>query len=82
MLDRTLRLFGPQTAVADPEGTFSWTEFGDRVARAASVLQSLGVERNSGSVAPHAARAKLQITILRTTSKFIPTAITPKVKRG
>jgi len=45
MLDRTIRLFGPQTAVIDAEAVFSWTEFGDRVAHAAGVLQSLGLER-------------------------------------
>jgi len=44
MLDRTLRLFGAQTAVVDAEGNFTWTQFGDRIARAASVLQSFGVE--------------------------------------
>lgn len=43
MLNRTLRAFGPQAAIVDPEGTFTWTEFGNRVARAAGVLQSLGV---------------------------------------
>jgi len=47
MLDRTLRLFGSQTAVVDAEGNFTWTEFGERVARAAGVLQSLGVARGT-----------------------------------
>jgi long-chain acyl-CoA synthetase len=45
MLDRTLRLFGPQTAVVDPDGAFTWTQFVDRVARAASLLHSLGLGR-------------------------------------
>jgi long-chain acyl-CoA synthetase len=45
VLDRTLRTSGPQTAIADPEGAFTWTEFGNRVACAASLLQSLGVKQ-------------------------------------
>jgi long-chain acyl-CoA synthetase len=44
-LDRTRRLFGHKTAIIDRERSFTWTEFIDRVARAAAVLQSLGVKR-------------------------------------
>ena len=36
-------LFGPQTAIVDPEGRFTWTEFGKRTARAAGVLRSRGI---------------------------------------
>jgi long-chain acyl-CoA synthetase len=43
ILKRTLCAFGPQNAIVDPEGTFTWAEFGDRVARAAGLLQSLDV---------------------------------------
>jgi len=45
MLERTLRASGPKTAIVDPETTFTWTEFGDRIARAAGLLQSLGLRR-------------------------------------
>jgi long-chain acyl-CoA synthetase len=45
MLKRTLRCFGPQRAIANAGGGFTWTEFGDRVARAAVVLKALGVRR-------------------------------------
>jgi long-chain acyl-CoA synthetase len=44
-LDRTRRLYGHKTAIIDRERTFTWLEFIDRVARAAAVLQSLGVRR-------------------------------------
>lgn len=43
MIKRTLRLYGEQTAVLDQEGSYTWRQFADRVARAASVLQALGV---------------------------------------
>jgi len=45
MLTRTERLFGSHPGIIDPEGTFTWSQFMDRVRRAASVLQSLGVKR-------------------------------------
>jgi long-chain acyl-CoA synthetase len=45
VLNRTLRASGPHADIVDPEGTFTWTEFGNRVARAASLLQSLGVKQ-------------------------------------
>ena len=45
MLSRAARLNGGRTAIVDPEGRFSWNEFVDRVARAAGVLESLGVKR-------------------------------------
>ena len=44
-LDRARRLYGGRVAVVDRERTFTWNEFCDRVARAAAVLQSLGVKR-------------------------------------
>lgn len=45
ILERTVRLFGARPAIVDPQGTWSWAEFGDRVARAAGVLQSLEIGR-------------------------------------
>lgn len=44
-LDRARRLYGPRRAIVDRERIFTWNEFIDRVARAAAVLQSLGVKR-------------------------------------
>ena len=44
-LARTVRLYGDRTAVLHPEGRVTWAEFAARVARAASVLRSLGIER-------------------------------------
>ena len=44
MLDRAVRLHGDRPAIVDPEASFTWTEHADRVARAAGVLASLGVE--------------------------------------
>ena len=44
-LDRARRLYGERPAIIDREGTFSWRQFTDRVARAASALQQLGVAR-------------------------------------
>ena len=44
-LDRARRLYGPRKAIVDRERSFTWTEFCDRVARAAAVLQGLGVKR-------------------------------------
>jgi len=45
MLTRVERVFGHRLGVIDDEGTFTWAEFMDRVRRAASVLQSMGVKR-------------------------------------
>lgn len=45
MVDRTTRLFADRPAIRDPEGSFTWAAFGDRVARAAGVLRALGVRR-------------------------------------
>ena len=42
-IDRARRLYGARPAIVDAEGTFTWTQFTDRVMRAAGVLQSLGV---------------------------------------
>lgn len=42
-LRRTRRLHGERTAIVDREGTFSWNNFCDRVARAATVLQGMGI---------------------------------------
>jgi long-chain acyl-CoA synthetase len=47
MLERSLGLFGSQSAVVDPESNLTWIEFGDRIARAATLLQSLGVARGA-----------------------------------
>ena len=44
-LQRTLRQHGNRPAILDAEGNFTWTEFADRVARAAGGLQKLGVGR-------------------------------------
>ena len=43
MLERTLRQHGERPAVFDREARFTWREFGERVARAATVLRNLGV---------------------------------------
>jgi len=43
ILDRTIAQHGERTAVLDGERSFTWREFGDRVARAAAVLRDLGV---------------------------------------
>ena len=42
-LDRAARLYGSRNAIIDDERTYTWREFVDRVARAASVLNDLGV---------------------------------------
>ena len=42
-LDRAVRLYGARNAIVDDERTYTWREFVDRVARAASVLTALGV---------------------------------------
>lgn len=42
-LRAVVRHNGPRTAIVDPEGRFTWTEFIDRVARAAAVLRERGV---------------------------------------
>ena len=44
-LDRTQQLYGNRPAITDKEGSFTWHEHMDRVKRAATVLQSLGVQR-------------------------------------
>ncbi|MCH8111520.1 MAG: AMP-binding protein [Proteobacteria bacterium] len=44
-LDRTVRLYGRRPAIIEPDRVYTWTEFGNRVARAASVLANLGVKR-------------------------------------
>ena len=43
MIKRTLRLHGERMAVLDSESSFTWRQFTDRVVRAASALQTLGV---------------------------------------
>ena len=45
MLSRAARFHGDRTAIVDREGRFTWNDFVDRVARAAGVLESLGVKR-------------------------------------
>jgi len=45
MMIRAEQISGARPAIVDPEGTFTWTQFMDRVRRAAGMLQSLGVTR-------------------------------------
>ena len=45
VLQRTVRLYGDRPAIFDAERNFTWTQFVGRVARAARVLRSLGIER-------------------------------------
>ena len=45
MLARTVRLHGHRTAIRDNERNFTWSEFEERVARAAGALRGLGVRR-------------------------------------
>jgi acyl-CoA synthetase (AMP-forming)/AMP-acid ligase II len=44
-LHRAAKVYGHKLAIIDPEGEYTWAEFVERVARAAGVLQSLGVKR-------------------------------------
>ena len=44
-LERVQRLYGPRRAIIDREGEFTWSEFFDRVTRAAGILQGLGIRR-------------------------------------
>jgi long-chain acyl-CoA synthetase len=43
VFDRTVRQYGRNTAILDREGNLTWSEFGDRVARAAGALLALGI---------------------------------------
>ena len=45
IISENSRIHGRRVAVLDDERTFTWTEFADRVARAAGVLRSLGLYR-------------------------------------
>ena len=45
ILAENARIHGRRPAVLDDDGTFTWVEFADRVARAAGVLGSLGLRR-------------------------------------
>ena len=47
VLQRNALVYGSQPAILDTEGSFTWREFVQRVARAATVLRGLGVERNT-----------------------------------
>lgn len=47
VLRRTLRLHGERPAILDSERKFTWAQFGDRLARAAGVLRSLGMARGA-----------------------------------
>ena len=42
-MDRARRLYGARPAIIDREATFTWSEFLDRVARAATVLHDHGM---------------------------------------
>jgi long-chain acyl-CoA synthetase len=44
-LDRCYRLYGRKQAIVDHEGTWDWCAHLDRIARAAALLQRLGVKR-------------------------------------
>jgi len=45
ILSENARIHGRRPAVLDGDGTFTWVEFVDRVARAAGILRSLGLRR-------------------------------------
>lgn len=45
VLDENARLIGRRIAVLDDEGSFTWAQFRDRVARAAGVLRGLGLQK-------------------------------------
>ena len=44
-LRSAVRVYGRNIAIIDAEGRFTWAQFVNRVARAASVLRSRGVKR-------------------------------------
>ncbi len=44
-LQRNATIYGNRPAIIDTEGRFTWAEYVDRIARAANVLQTLGVRR-------------------------------------
>src|SRR5260370_39071308 len=46
-LQSTVRHNGPRPAILDGERTYSWAEFGGRVARLAAALRSMGVRAGS-----------------------------------
>ncbi len=43
-LGRTVQLYGDRTAIADREGSFTWTEFADRAKRCAGLLVEQGLK--------------------------------------
>ena len=45
MLTRTARLHAARPTIIDAENSLNWTQFVNRISRAASVLQSKGVHR-------------------------------------
>ena len=45
LMQRTARVFGGNIAIRDDEGNLTWTEFVERIARAAGMLRSLGLRR-------------------------------------
>ncbi|MHA1536117.1 MAG: class I adenylate-forming enzyme family protein [Alphaproteobacteria bacterium] len=45
MLTRIERVYGRRPGIIDAEGTFTWSQFMDRVRRAGGVLASMGVKR-------------------------------------
>jgi len=45
MLTRAEQISGNRPAIVDPEGTYTWHQYMNRVRRAAGLLQSLGVRR-------------------------------------
>jgi long-chain acyl-CoA synthetase len=44
MLQRTARLYGPQTAIYDAEGNLAWSAYSNRIARAAGMLSMFGLK--------------------------------------
>jgi long-chain acyl-CoA synthetase len=45
LLNRTVRLSGDQPAIIDSQARYTWNEFVQRVAKAAAVLQSMGISQ-------------------------------------
>jgi long-chain acyl-CoA synthetase len=47
VLQRTVNLYGNRTAIIESAHNLTWKEFGDRIARGAGLLRSLGIDRGS-----------------------------------
>ncbi len=44
-LQRNATIYGNRPAIIDAEGRFTWSQYTDRIARAASILQNMGVKQ-------------------------------------